>query len=129
LRAALRTPSDFALYRSVSDIPDSVRTAFTKAAQEETFSMADPGGDWESTDVIRDPRLPRRRLTAVAINGAFCLVFYEHGGIGLSNNVAGFRLSQDAAEPVWHAYLKPSVADLAALRDAIDRKELREGFL
>jgi hypothetical protein len=108
LRAALRTPSDFTLHRSVSDVPDSVRTAFAKAAQEETFSMADPGGDWEATDVIQDLRRPRRRLSTVAINGAFCLVFYEHGGIVRTNNVAAFRMSYRTAEPVWHAYLEPS---------------------
>jgi hypothetical protein len=128
LLATLVTPNDFNLHHRVSDIPDSVRTAFAKAAEEETFSMAEPGGAWEETDVIRDPRLPQRRLTAVATSGAFCLVFYEHGGIVRSNNVAAFRLSHDGAEPVWHAYLEPSVANPTVLRDAIERKKFREGF-
>jgi hypothetical protein len=128
LLAAINMPNDFALHYRVSDIPDSVRTSFAKAAEEETFSMAEPGGAWEATDVIRDPRLPQRRLTTVAICGAFCLVFYEHGGIGRSNNVAAFRQSHDTAEPVWHAYLEPSIADPAALRDAIERKRFRKGF-
>src|SRR5580693_2094247 len=32
LKAALSTPSDFTLNHRVSDVPDSVRTAFAKAA-------------------------------------------------------------------------------------------------
>ena len=69
LISALAEPSNFRVYRSVANVPDSVRLAFAKAADEERFSMSDPNGRWEATDVIRDPQLPRRRLTSVAING------------------------------------------------------------
>jgi len=126
LKAVLNTPSYFALHHRVSDIPRSVRTAFAKAVEEPTFSMADVGSPWEATDVIRDPRLPRRRITTVAVGGAFCLVFYEHGGIVRSSNVAAFRLSGDPAEPVWHAYIESSVTGPAVLRDAIDKKMFRD---
>lgn len=124
LLAALKRSNAFTLRYKVSDIPDSVRTAFAKAAAEQAFSMAEPKGAWEATDVISDPALPRRRLYTVATNGAFCLLFYEHGGIGKSNNVAAFRFSSAGAEPVWHAYLDPGVVDPAGLRVAIERNNV-----
>ena len=40
LLAVLKTMNNFILRHRISDIPDSVRTAFAKAAEEETFSMA-----------------------------------------------------------------------------------------
>jgi hypothetical protein len=69
LISALVKPSNFRVYRSVTNVPDSVRSAFAKAADEKSFSIADTNGQWEATDVIRDPQLPRRRLASVAING------------------------------------------------------------
>ena len=124
LLTALNRSNEFTLRYKVSDIPDSVRTAFAKAAEEVAFSMAEPKGAWEATDVISDPSLPRRRLYSVATNGSFCLVFYEHGGIGKSNNVAAFRFSSAGVEPVWHAYLDPGVEDSAGLRVAIERNNV-----
>jgi len=76
--------------------------------------MAGPNRQWEATDVIRDPQLPRRRLTSVAIGGQFCLLFYEHGGIGKNDNVAAFRISEDHAEPIWHAYVTTDVRNPTA---------------
>ena len=63
LTSALAQPNNFRVYRTLANIPDSVRSAFAKAADENSFLMADPNGRWESTDVIRDPQLPRRRLS------------------------------------------------------------------
>jgi hypothetical protein len=82
LVSALVKPRNFRVCRSVADVPDSVRSAFAKAADEKNFSMADPNGRWEPTDVIRDPQLPRRRLASAAIGEGLCLLFYARGGIG-----------------------------------------------
>ena len=89
--------------------------------------MAEPGAKWQSTDVILEPGLPWRRLTAVAASAKVCLVFYERGGIGKSNNVAAFRLYSRGAEPVWLAYLDDPVADPASLAVAIDEKKIYGG--
>jgi len=120
LLLALQTSDDFQMLHKISEIPVSVRVAFAKAAHLDTFSMAEPGARWQATDVIMWPRLPWWRLVGVAVAGSFCLVFYEHGGIGESNNVAVFRLSPEGVEQVGHAYLDPGVADGAALHLAIE---------
>lgn len=127
LLAALKTPNSFNLRHSVSEIAPEVRTAFARAAGEQNFSMADPGNAWEATDVIMDRRLPRRRLTALAVARGFCLVFYEHGGFAANYNVAAFRTSAGSSELIWHAVLGPAVADAAGLRDAISRNEASGG--
>jgi hypothetical protein len=119
LRAALRTPSDFQVHHKVGDIPESVRMAFAQIVPENAFSMAEPGARWSSTDV-GIPGLPHRRLKAEASGATFCLVFYEHGGIGRSNDVAVFRFSPSGVKTVWHAYIDGGVADPASLSAAID---------
>jgi hypothetical protein len=126
LLSALRSANGFQVRHTIADIPPLVRAAFAKATHQE-FSMAEPGDKWQSTDVIIEPRLPWRRLTAVAASAKFCLVFYERGGIGKSNNVAVFRLSSRGAEPVWHAYLDDLVADPAGLAVAIDERRIYVG--
>lgn len=123
---ALAKSSNFRVYRSVANVPDSVRSAFAKAADENSFLMADPNGRWEATDVIRDPQLPRRRLASAAVNEGLCLLFYEHGGIGKDDNVAVFRISDDHAEPIWHAYVAHDVGNPTALTKALQEKSYRE---
>lgn len=123
---AFAHPDNFRVHRSVADIPNSVRSAFAKAANEVDFLMADPNGQWEATDVTRDPDLPRRRLTSVAISAELCLLFYEHGGIGKNDNVAVFRISPNHAEPIWHAYLPHEVANPTELTKALQEKRYRE---
>ncbi len=123
LRSVIETPDRFrAMYR-VSDIPDSVKIAFAKATQkstqEDAFSMAEPGSRrWNAGDVIRDG-LPRRRLKSVAMSQSRCLVFYERGGWGKTDDIAVFRLSGNGAHAIWHSFLAPDVATPADLRKAI----------
>lgn len=119
-------PDNSRVHRGVADIPNSVRSAFAKAANEVDFLMADPNGRWEATDVIRDPELARRRLASVAISAELCLLFYERGGIGKSDNVAAFRISDNHAEPIWHAYVPRKVANSSELMKALQEKRYRE---
>lgn len=126
LKSALHIPSQFVQYHKVADVPQPVRLAFAKAAEEENFFMADPGGKWEATDVIIDARLPRRRLSAVAVGAGLCLLFYEHGGIGRNNNIAVFRLGNGQAEANWHAYVPDDVVDSISLAEALRKNQFRE---
>lgn len=126
LMEALSLPGQFTLYHKVADIPQAVRVAFAEAAGEESFSMADPGGKWEATDVFRDARLPRRRLSTLAIGAGWCLVFYEHGGIAETTNVAAFPMERVRDASAWHAYVEHSVANPMALARAIHEHTYRE---
>ncbi len=43
--------------------------------------MAEPGQNWQATDVISGPPLPGRRLIWAATVGDYSVVHYETGGI------------------------------------------------
>ena len=125
LLSALESSTRFRITYRVSDIPKSVKDAGTQAVQhwigDDEFSLAAPGTwPWNATDVIM-PKLPRRRLEAVARNESLCLVFYEHGGFAMSNDVAVFRLAGEEAEAIWHANVEPGVINPIALVNAIHR--------
>lgn len=120
VRASLKSASAFKLHMTVAAIPSPVRLSFAKASREE-FSIAEPGAEWQVTDVIRKPGLPRRRLAKVELSESFCILFYELGGRGHSHHVAVFRLSAAEAKLVWHAVTDSSVQDPAALLKAIDQ--------
>jgi hypothetical protein len=123
---SLAKPGEFSLYRKVADVPEIVRLAFAKAAGEAIFSMADPGGQWQATDIIRDPKLPVRRLSKVAVGGALCLLFYERGGVVKHNNVAVFRMADGQAEAIWHANVSHAVVSPSDLARALREKSYRE---
>jgi hypothetical protein len=123
LLSTLETPDRFRITYRVSDIPNSVKIAFAQATQrsthEEAFLMAEPGAwPWNVGDALLDG-LPRRRLKAVAARESLCLVFYEHGGIAKTDDIAAFRLSGDGAAAIWHSSIAHGVASPADLRDAI----------
>ena len=54
LMSALRSANGFQVRHAIADIPPLVRAAFAKATHQE-FSMAEPGEQWQSTDVIIEP--------------------------------------------------------------------------
>lgn len=123
---ALAKPSEFHLSRKMADVPVSVRSAFAKAAGEASFLMADPGGKWQATDVIHDPKLAVRRLSAVAVGKVFCLLFYEHGGIGRYDRVAVFRMTDGHAEAIWHANIRSAADSPSDLAKLLQKGEYQE---
>jgi hypothetical protein len=102
VRASLARSDEFWLFVSVAAIPGEVRAAFA-AATGEPFAMAEPGFEWQATDVADNEVLPRRRLETVALSKSHCFLFYELGGRGRSRHVSVFRLDEDRAELVWRA--------------------------
>jgi hypothetical protein len=120
VRASLKDARGFHLRAAISAIPTAVRASFAKARCDGPFAMAEPSAEWQATDVIRKPGLPRRRLRKVALSESFCILFYELGGRGHSDHVVVFRLSPDGATLVWRATLDQAVNGPAALLIAID---------
>jgi hypothetical protein len=132
VRVSLKDARAFRIRAAVSAIPSAVRVSFTKARDGEPFAMAEPSADWQATDLIRKPGLPRRRLGKVAQSESFCILSYELDGRAHSYHVAVFRLSSDGATLVWRAVLGQAVIDPAALLKAIDDGKVdddpRNGF-
>jgi hypothetical protein len=120
VRLSLDYPESFRIAHALSAIPEGVRVAFARAVGEEHFAMAQPGDEWQATDIIEKSTLPRRRLAAIAASDSICLLFYELGGRGHSHHVVAFRLSETRAILVWRALRNPDVTDPATLLKAIE---------
>jgi hypothetical protein len=95
---------NFKIINRVGNLPQPVLQVFTEEGGSR-FVMADPGKEFQATDVIYDGTLPRKRLILAGVQDDRCFVLYEQGGIGLSEILAFFKLtSKDSMEPLWSGY-------------------------
>lgn len=62
--------------------------------------IANTAEPFEATDVIEDPKLPRRRLIRAGASGDLTFVEYEHGGIGLHQHFVLFQTRGTEAVPI-----------------------------
>jgi len=118
LLTALATPANLKTYKTVSAIPKPVRQAFPRKSDPAPFDMAEPGGRFQSTDVLVG-KLPLHRLVEVALSDRYCVIFYETGGFALAYHTDVFQLDKDSAKLIWESGPSRAVADLASLRNAI----------
>jgi hypothetical protein len=126
LREALKDPGRWLVRAQTSAIPPSVREEFAKASDGDAFHMAEPGGEWNSTDVVRKRGLPWLRLGRVMSTGEYCIVTYERGGIALNRNVAVFHFRRGGADLVWSAQTASLITAIPELVSAIDSNRLGE---
>ena len=88
--------------------------------------LADPGQKWESSDLITDASLPRKRLIWGVAGDQYYVVHYERGGRGHSYHVlvATLKKGETKASVTWRGVgtrLKDFKAFLAALEgDKLD---------
>ena len=87
--------------------------------------LAEPGKDWNPTDVIIDDTLPRKRFIWAVTDGNYYVVHYERGGVGYGANFLVARLKAGESKPsfIWLGFgirrqpLKNYPAFLKALRN------------
>jgi len=103
---------------AVAALPEAVKRAFASAMPAAKFAMADPGEEYQGTDVIDTPGLPTRRLIFAAHCGDRWIIHYEHGGLGHNYDVliVGGRPSPRF---LWGGTLGAGVKDLDDLRHSI----------
>lgn len=78
---------DFQIVTRMVDLPRSCWDSFASSflgfsgapASKELVTLADPGQDFEATDLIRGGR-PFRRLVFAGLGSKACFVYYEQGG-------------------------------------------------
>src|ERR1700687_305596 len=108
---------DFSLIKDVRALPAPVLQAFTEPKGGSRVTMANPGKDFQATDVILDSSLPFRRLIFAGVSGDKCFVHYEQGGRGHSYVLALFNVpSKDDMRPVWRGHCPARAATLEELR-------------
>jgi hypothetical protein len=88
--------------------------------------LADPGHQWEATDVIADETLPRKRLIWAVRGGDYYVVHYERGGYAHSFHVLVAEVRKGDAKPIfiWHATAKERLKDFAAFLDGVAMNKL-----
>jgi hypothetical protein len=87
----------FQIVTSIRGLPLGVRDGLQTLFGSQTLDIAEPGEEFQVTDVIRNSNLPIRRLVAAGCSPDYhCLVYYERGGIAHTWQVALFRWTPEA---------------------------------
>lgn len=100
LRAHLKNER-FETVTSIRGLPLGVRDQLQTLFGSQTLDIAEPGAEFQVTDVVRNPKLPIRRLVAAGCSTDHCLVYYERGGIAHTWLVAMFRWTPQATRFEW----------------------------
>jgi hypothetical protein len=81
----------FQIVESIRGLPLGVRDALQMLWGTNTLDIAEPGAEFQVTDVVSTRVLPIRRLVAAGCSTDHCLVYYERGGIAHTWHVALFH--------------------------------------
>lgn len=90
---------------TIVELPAAVQAGLARLFGQVKLDMAEPGAEWQVTDVIMKPNLPVRRLVAAGCSNEHCLIYYERGGIAHIWTVVMLRLDGPGADIVrgWAA--------------------------
>jgi len=91
----------FGIVTSIRGLPLGVRDALQALFGSLTLDIAEPGAEFQVTDVIVNPNLPTRRLVAAGCSIEYCLVYYERGGRGHTWLAALFHWTPEATRFEW----------------------------
>jgi hypothetical protein len=97
-RKILQDSSRFHEVHSTADLPPAIVALCGD-------KVAEPGQNWNATDVVTDRTLPAKRLIWAAIGGDYYVVHYERGGIAHTYHVLVAKIAKDETKPkiIWQA--------------------------
>jgi hypothetical protein len=84
-----------------------------------TLAIAEPGAEFQATDVIVKPGLPTRRLVAAGCSTDHCLVYYERGGIAHTWQVVLFHWTPAETRFEWGASAPGNLRTIDGVRNAV----------
>ena len=126
LRAHVRD-GRFDIVTSIRGLPLGVREALQTLFGSRTLDIAEPGAEFQRTDVIVDAKLPIRRLVAAGCSADHCLVYYERGGFVHTWHVALFHWTPAATRFVWGGSAPGGLATIDDVRNAILSGAIKSG--
>ena len=109
----------FGIVTSIRGLPLGVRDGLQTLFGSQTLDIAEPGAEFQVTDVVVDPKLPIRRLVAAGCSTDHCLVYYERGGIAHTWRVALFHWTPAATRFEWGGTAPRGLASIDDVRSAI----------
>jgi hypothetical protein len=109
----------FGIVTSIRGLPLGVRDGLQTLFGSQTLDIAEPGAEFQVTDVIVDPKLPIRRLVAAGCTIDYCLVYYERGGRAHTWHVALFHWTPAETRFEWGGTAPGGLATVDDVRNAI----------
>ena len=104
---------------SIRGLPLGVRDELQTLFGSPTLEIAEPGDEFQVTDVVRNPKLPIRRLVAAGCSTDHCLVYYERGGIAHTRHVALFHWTPQATRFEWGGTVPNNLAAIDDVRSMV----------
>jgi hypothetical protein len=109
----------FQISTSIRGLPLGVRNELQALFGSQTLDIAEPGAEFQVSDVIVNPQLPIRRLVAAGCTIEYCLVYYERGGIVHTWHVALFHWTPAATRFEWGGSAPGGLATIDDVRGAV----------
>jgi hypothetical protein len=109
----------FGMVTSIRGLPLGVRDGLQTLFGSQTLDIAEPGAEFQVTDVIVYPKLPIRRLVAAGCTIDYCLVYYERGGRAHTWHVALFHWTPAETRFEWGGTATGGLATIHDVRNAI----------
>jgi hypothetical protein len=104
---------------SVRGLPLGVRDALQTLFNSPTLDIAEPGAEFQVTDVVGTSKLPFRRMVAAGCTSNYCLVYYERGGIAHTWQVAMFHWTPAATRFEWGGIAPGGLKTIDDVRKAV----------
>ena len=109
----------FQIVTSIRGLPLGVRDGLQALFGGQALEIAEPGADFQVTDVVGTPKLPVRRLVAAGCSTDHCLVYYERGGIAHTWHVALFHWTPAVTRFEWGGTAPGDLATIDEVRNAV----------
>jgi hypothetical protein len=110
----------FQIVTSVRGLPLGVRDGLQTLFGTPDLDIAEPGTEFQVTDVIGTPKLPIRRMVAAGCSTTnYCLVYYERGGVAHTWYVALFHWTPAATRFEWGGTAPGGLATIDDVRKAV----------
>jgi hypothetical protein len=110
----------FQVVTSIRGLPLGVRDELQTLFGTSGLDIAEPGAEFQATDVVSTPKLlPIRRLVAAACSADHCLVYYERGGIAHTWHVALFHWTPAATRFEWGGAAPGGLKTIDDIRNAV----------
>jgi hypothetical protein len=116
----------FGIVTSVRGLPLGVREGLQTLWGSRTLDIAEPGAEYQATDVIVKPGLPIRRMVAAGCTIEYCLLYYERGGIAHTWHVVLYHWTPETTRFEWGGAAPGGLKTIDDVRKAVLSGEIKD---
>jgi hypothetical protein len=111
--------TDYQVVYKTEEIPKNVQNILLKRFSERELinpNLANPNEEFNATDFIEDPNIPRRRLVFAGLSPDSWFVCYEHGGRGKHCHLVIFSVKENRVQLNFNGTFFYKPADVTELK-------------